>query len=1046
MNLAAFAIDNKTATYFFVFLLVVGGIASFMQLGKLEDPDFTVKTAMIFTRYPGASPQEVELEVTDRIEQAIQEMPQLDKFYSLSRAGLSIIRVDIKQEFWADRLGQVWDEMRKKIRDLEPQLPPGVEPPKVEDTFSFVYGFVLAVTGDGYTYAQLEAYAKDLRKELSLVRGIGAQNWGVSRVELWGVQPKVVYVDISEAQLSALGLTAEDVFATLRQQNMVVNAGAIEAQTERLRIELTGTFTQPEEIGELSLRSSLADSVANLTGEPPPQAGALRRAGEIVKVKDIATVRRGYLEPPITMMRFNGQPAIGIQIANATGANVVETGRVLDKRLAEITPTLPVGIEVHQVAWQSDLVTKSINDFMINLAEAVLIVLVVLTVAMGWRMGIIIGSGLVFTVLGTFVFMAIFGIDLHRISLGALIIGLGMMVDNAIVVADGIAVRLQQRMERTQAAIESATQPAGPLLGATIVASMAFYPIYGNSTDTGEYAGSLFLVVGISLGLSWILALTITPLQCMAMLPAPSSDQGEAENLYGGGFYQGFRRLLSLAIRRRWLFLGGMVVLLVASILGFGKVDQMFFPDSTRPQLMIDYWAPQGTRIQQVAADMRAIEAKLMANPRVVNVSTFLGAGPPRFYIPVDPELPYAAFAQLVVNTHSYKDVDPIFAELAPWLYEKVPQAMVRLRKYSVGPSDTWPFEVRISGPAEADLTVLRSLGEQGMAILNQSPLAKEVRIDMRQRVKKVVSEYNQERGRWSVTSRDDIGASTRRAYDGLVVGLYREGDDLYPIIARNSEAERQKAAGDLGSLQVVPTLSTQTVPLSQVTDAIRVEWEDPIIPRWNRRRAVSVQAAPNGATFPALRADVLDAFNAIDLPPGYEMFWDGEFDSQKVANEALIPGSIAAVPIILLIIVVLFNALRPPLIILLTIPFALIGITAGLLLTDIPFGFMALLGAMSLAGMMIKNSIVLLDQINLELAAGKGPYDAVMDTAVSRLRPIALAAATTVLGVVPLLQDPFWMSMGATIMAGLTFGTILTMVVVPVMYACFYRVPSPQS
>ena len=512
----------------------------------------------------------------------------------------------------------------------------------------------------------------------------------------------------------------------------------------------------------------------------------------------------------------------------------------------------------------------------------------------------------------------------------------------------------------------------------------------------------------------------------------------------GGRFYDTFRGLLRVAIRGRWLFLGGMLFLLVASIVGFGQVKQMFFPDSTRPQLMIDYWAPQGTRIQKVAADTKAIEAKLMSSPHVLNVSTFIGAGPPRFYIPVDPELPYTSFAQVVVNTHSFDDVEPVYQEMGPWLYQNVPQAMTRVRKYSVGPSDTWPFEVRISGPAEADLTVLRSLGEQGMAILERNPLAKEVRIDMRQRVKKVVSEYNQERGRYAVTSRDDIGQSTRRAYDGLVVGLYREGDDLYPIIARDAEDERQNRAASLPSLQVVPTLSTQPVPLSQVTDSINVEWEDPIIPRWNRRRAVSIQASPNGVTFPALQASVLDAFNAIDLPPGFEMFWDGEFDSQKVANDALVPGTILAVPIIMFIIVLLFNDLRPTLIILFTIPFAVIGITVGLLATDIPFGFMALLGAMSLAGMMIKNSIVLLDQVNLEIAAGKSQYDAVVDSAVSRLRPVALAAATTVLGVIPLLQDPFWMAMGATIMAGLTFGTILTMVVVPVLYACFYRVPSP--
>ena len=1033
MSLAEIGIDKRAVTYFVVFLIVVGGIASFLSLGQLEDPDFTVKTGVVVTAYPGASPAEVELEVTDRLEKAIQELPQLKSLYSISKAGLSIIQVDIREEYWADRLPQVWDEMRKEIRDILPQLPPGAGKPQISDDFNFVYGFVLAVTGDGFTYKELEDYADELKRELSLVPG-------VARVALWGVQDKVVYIDVSEQQLATLGLTGEDIAATLKQQNMVVDAGSIDMQRERMRVAPTGEFTRPEEIGDLTMRATLLDKTANLITAATQPGDLTQRSGELIRIRDVATVRSGYLEPPQTLMRFNGQPALAISLANVAGGNVVDTGRAIDARLQELLPHLPIGIDVHKISWQSDLVTESINGFMVSLAQAVAIVLVVLTIPMGWRMGLIIGSGLVFTILATFIFLAIFGIDLQRMSLGALVIALGMMVDNAIVVSDNISVRFQRGMDRRQAAIESAAGPSWPLLGATLIAVMAFYPIFASTADAGEYCRTLFIVVAIALLMSWLLAMVVTPVQCLDMLRVPSTGGGE-EEAYGGRFYQVFRTLLAAAIRFRWPFMAVMVALLVTALYGFGYVQQLFFPDAARAQLMIDYWAPEGTRIQQVSADLKALETHVLDQPQVTNVSTFIGQGPPRFYLPVDPELPYAAYAQLVVNTHSYKEIDALIAAIEPWMEANVPQALTRVRKYGVGPSDTWKFEARFSGPANADLATLRAIGEQGTALLEQSPLAKEVRTDMRQRVKKIVPEYNQERGRWAATSRQDIANATRRAYDGLVVGLYREDEDLYPIMLRNTDQERRRIAAHLGTLQVLPALAAQTVPLAQVTQDIRVTWEDPIIVRWNRRRAVTVQASPHGVTFPALQATVLDAFNAIETPPGYELFWDGEDDSTATAQASLIPGMIPSVAIIVLTIVVLFNAYRPPLIILCTIPFALIGITLGLLVTGTPFGFLALLGAMSLAGMMIKNAIVLLDQINADIAAGKTPYAAVVDSAVSRLRPVALGAATTVLGVAPLLQDPFWIGMAVTIMFGLSFGTILTMVVVPTLYCIFYRV-----
>jgi len=504
--------------------------------------------------------------------------------------------------------------------------------------------------------------------------------------------------------------------------------------------------------------------------------------------------------------------------------------------------------------------------------------------------------------------------------------------------------------------------------------------------------------------------------------------------------------LLEAAIRWRYLTIGTMILLLVAAIVGFPKIPQQFFPDSTRAQFRIDYWGPQGTPIQFVSEDLRAIEERLVGDPRVKSVGTFIGAGGPRFYLPVDPEFPYPEYAQIIVNTHSFDVIDELYDELEAWTNEAFPQALMRVRKYPVGVGDDWPFELRISGPAEADMDTLRALAEEGMAILEKSPYARHVRTDIRQRTPKVVADYAQERARWSGVSRENIAQATRRVYDGTPVGLYRQGDSLYPIIVRNIDEERRRAPGELDVLQVYPTLGSKTIPLGQVTENIGVEWEDPIIVRFQRRRQASVQASANHTTFPSLRASVIDQFEAIELPPGYSMFWDGEYDSTLTAQMSLVPGMVPAAVVILVIMVALFNALRPPLVILLVVPFAIIGVTAILLPTQTAFGFMAVLGAMSLIGLMIKNAIVLIDEINANKEAGKSPYDATIAAGVSRVRPVCLGAGTTILGVMPLLQDAFWISMAMTIMAGLTFGTILTMIMVPVFYATLHGIASPGS
>ena len=1028
MSLPAIAVKKRPITYFFTVLLIVAGVGSYFQLGQLEDPEFTVKSAAIITAYPGASAEQVELELTDRIETALQEMVEVKNISSSSRPGLSIVMVDIKNHYWADALPQVWDHMRRQIRDIEDQLPPGAGKPFIGDDFGFVFGFLMAVTGDGFTYRELERYAEIVRKELRVVPG-------VARVDFWGVKDQRIFIETSESQLTQLGLTAEDIGNTLQVQNRIVDAGSVDLQDKRFRVAPTGEFTSPEQIAELAV-----------TGATRAERAEGVRGDDIIRIQDFATVRRGYIDPPANLMRHDGQPAIGIALAPLSGVNAVEVGRAVDRRIDELAEVIPAGIELHRISWQSDIVADSIRDFMTNLLMAIAIVLVVLAVTMGLRMGLIIGlSGLLFAILGTFIVMAAWNIDLHRVSLGALIIAMGMMVDNAIVVADGFVVRLQQGMDRTKAAIEAAAQPAWPLLGATVVACMAFYPIFASVFDTGEYAGSLFTVVAIALLFSWFLCQTVTPVMCLQFVPDLKTG-GDTADPYAGGFYQRFRGLLATAIRHRMLFIGGMVALLAGSIYGFGFVPQMFFPDSSRHQFMIDYWEPEGTRIQQVSANLRAMEDELSRQPGVASVSTFIGSGPPRFYLPVDPESSYPSYAQLIVNTHSLEDVNTTIGHINTWIEDNVAEALVRVRKYGVGVIDDWEFEARFSGPARADPDVLRGIARQAIEILEASPYAKEIRTDWRNRHRRIVPEYNQERGRWAGVDREDLAKATKRSFDGVPVGLYREGDDLIPIVFRDLEEQRQGAASELAQVQILPSLSTESVPLSQVTDGVAVEWEDPLIWRWDRRRAITVQASPAGATAPTLLTDVRADLEAIDLPPGYSLEFDGEYGSSTEAMSGLMPGMTPAVVIMVSIIVVLFNAYRPPLIIFAIIPFAVVGITLGLLVTGAPFGFMALLGGMSLSGMIIKNVVVLLDQVNVNREEGMNPYEAVVESAVSRLKPVVNASATTVLGIMPLLQDVFWVSMAVVIMFGLAFATLLTMIAVPVFYAALYSIPAPKS
>jgi multidrug efflux pump subunit AcrB len=1035
MSIAAGSVERSTVVGFTMLLLIIGGLGAFFALGQLEDPEFTIKNATVATFYPGASAAEVELEVTDRIEIAIQEMPQVEKLESVSKPGFSLVKIEILPQYPSEQLPQIWDELRRKVNDVTPSLPPGCGTPSVGDDFGDVYGFLLAVTGDGFSYDELENYADEIKKELSLVKG-------VARVELWGVPTRCIYIDVSQARLSQLGLSMEDIQRTLSEQNLVINSGAFDLNTERLRIDQTGAFTSPEDIGNLAIRGRAA----------PQTAGA----DELLRIRDIAQVRRGMVEPPSTRMRFKSKqtgdysmPTIGVAVSNQSGENVVKLGRNLDLALSDLRSVLPAGIETHKISWQSDQVDESIDVFVISLIESVVIVVAVLWIFMGFWTASVVGlSGLLLTIIGTFLCMNLWGIDLQRMSLGALVIAMGMMVDNAIVVADGVLVRLQRGMDRRRAAIEAATQPAWPLLGATLIAVIAFYPIYASIEGAGEYCASLFQVVAISLLLSWVLSVTATPLLCIWMLPQPKTTSASGDE-FGGAFFVAFRRVLDLALRFRWMVVGGLVAAMFGALSLFPFIDKTFFPDSARLQLMVDYWAPQGTSIETVSHDMERIESHLLADEGVDAVSTFIGAGPPRFYLPVEPEGANPAYGQFIVNVKSLDELNRLVGELNPWLEENVPQAEPVVRRYGLGPSNTWTVEARVTGPGSVETGALRSVANQAVQIFQGSPNAAIVRTNWRQKTKKVLAEYSQERARWTGVSRADIAAAARRAFDGIPVGQYREKDKLYPIVARHVQDERQQFPGQIDVLQVMPSFSTQTVPLSQVTDSIDVVWEEAEIWRFNRRRCITVQArTTDGVPASRLRADILPQMEAFaaELPPGFRMDWGGEFEDSRDSQQSLIPGMIPAVLLMALILVTLFNDFRPPLVIVAVVPFALIGVTIGLLVMNQPLGFVALLGVMSLSGMMIKNAIVLLDEINAQKSLGKSDYDAVIISALSRLRPVGLAAGTTVLGVIPLLQDVFWVSMAVSIMFGLALGSVLTMIGVPVLYACIFRLPRPGS
>lgn len=1005
-----FALRKRTLMVVFIILLIAAGTLAYNNLGRLEDPTFTIKTAVVATGYPGASPAEVEEEVTDLIEEAIQEMGQVKEIYSTSQEGYSFVYVDMKDTFKSRELPQIWDELRHKISDVQGQLPPGAGPSIVNDDFGDVYGVFFALTGDGLTNAELRTYADSLKKELLLCDD-------VAKVDMWGVHQEAIFVEFKQSQLAQLGLTPEMIVGTLQAQNQVQRSGKVKVGDDYLRITPTGSLRSEEQIADLLIGS----------------------ARGTVRLRDVATIYRDYIDPPRNIMRYNGKEGIGLGISTLDGGNVITMGDSIQKRLAELAPNKPENIDVSSIYYQSKVVTESVDTFVLNLIEAVAIVIVLLMLFMGWRTGMLIGAVLLLTILGTFVGMAIMGIDLQKVSLGALILALGMLVDNAIVVADGTLVRMEHGEDVESAATKTVRATSWPLLGATVVAILAFTAIGFSPGNVGEFCRSLFDVMALSLFISWILAISITPIFCVWFLKPPKADSGHSHEK---GLNLLYRRLLHLSIRFRWLVILVTLGALGLAGFGFGLIPKSFFPDSTQRYFYVNYWIHQGTHIDKTAGDLARIDQYVRGLGGVVNTTSFVGEGGMRFIISYDYQTPNSAYGQLLVEVDDYHKIDGLIVDVENYMKENFPEAEPYAQKIQNGPAITYKIEARFRGP---DVATLKSLAGQAEKVLRETGNARDLRTDWRQPVEVLQPQFAQTQARYAGITRSDLANALQWNFNGVRAGIYHEKDELIPILFRSDKEERRDLE-DLANIQIWSSLQNSFVPLRQVTTGIDSVKEDALIKRRDRQRTVTVQCNPKTGLPADYHSSVRSQIEAIDLPTGYTFEWGGEFESSGEAQAPLAEVFPLCILAMFLVVVWLFNSIRRPLIILLTVPLSLIGVTAGLLLTGLPFGFMSILGFLGLSGMLIKNAIVLIDQIEQDLSLGTQPYKAVLDSSVSRMRPVLMASGTTILGMAPLLFDAFYAAMAATIMSGLFAATFLTLVIVPVAYTKVYKIKADKA
>ena len=1009
MNLAKYSLDNTKVIYFFLAVLLIGGISSFSSLGKKEDAPFVIKSAVIMTRYPGAEPAEVERLITEPISREIQSMSGVYKIKSESMYGISKITFELLPSLPASSIPQKWDELRRKVLNIQPQLPSGASVPTVSDDFGDVFGIYYGLTADdGFSYEEMRDWAERIKTQVVTADG-------VMKVALFGTQTEVVNIFVSVNKLAGMGIDPKQLASLLQSQNQIINTGEISAGEQQLRIVANGMYTTVDDIRNQVITT---------------------RAGQ-VKLGDIAVIEKGYMDPPGTIMRVNGKRAIGIGVSTDPQRDVVLTGEMVDQKLAELLPLMPVGLNLESLYLENVIAKEANNGFIINLIESILIVIVIIMLVMGMRAGVLIGSSLVFSIGGTLLIMSFMGVGLNRTSLAGFIIAMGMLVDNAIVVTDNAQIAIARGVDRRKALIDGATGPQWGLLGATFIAICSFLPLYLAPSSVAEIVKPLFVVLAISLGLSWVLALTQTTVFGNFILKSKAKNAGK--DPYDKPFYHKFEKILSVLIRRKIVTLGSMIVLFVVSLVVMGMMPQNFFPSLDKPYFRADVFYPDGYGVNDVAWEMKKVEAHLLKLPEVKKVSITFGSTPLRYYLASTSVGPKPNFANVLVELNDSKYTKEYEEKFDVYMKANFPNAITRTSLFKLSPAVDAAIEIGFIGP---NVDTLVALTNQALEIMHRNPDLINIRNSWGNKIPIWKPIYSPERAQPLGVSRQGMAQSIQIGTNGMTLGEFRQGDQVLPILLKGNSVADSFRINDLRTLPVFGN-GPETTSLEQVVSEFDFRYRFSNVKDYNRQLVMMAQCDPRRGV------NAIAAFNQIwsqvqkeiKIPEGYTLKYFGEQESQVESNEALAKNLQLNLFLMFTTLLLLFKTYRKPTVILLMLPLIFIGIVLGLLLLGKSFDFFAILGLLGLIGMNIKNAIVLVDQIDIENQSGLDPRKAVIKATISRIVPVAMASGTTILGMLPLLFDAMFGGMAATIMGGLLVASALTLFVLPVAYCAIHRI-----
>ncbi len=1013
MNIPKYSLENQKIIYFFLAVMLIGGIYSFFKLPKKEDSPFVIKTAVLVTQYPGATPQEVEKLVTEPIEREIQAMSDVFQIKSESYFGMSKITIELQPTLSPDYMPVKWDELRRKVANIQPRLPSGASSISVNDDFGDVFGIYYALTADeGYTYDELRDWAQKIKTELSPVPG-------VQKVYLFGEQTQVVNVKISVPKLANLGIDPNAIQQVMQTQNLLVNTGDINTGNYQLRLRTEGTYKDIQDIRDQLI---------------------VTKSGGEVRLGDIATVERGYMDPPSNLMRVDGKRAIGIGVATGAKDDVVAVGNVVADHLKEMEQLFPIGMDLKAIYPENKIAQEANNGFILNLIESLLIVIVIIFIVMGSRAGMLVGSSLLFSVGGTLLIMLIWGVGLNRTSLAAFIIAMGMLVDNAIVVTDNAQVGIKRGLSRYQALIDGATKPQWALLGATFIAVCSFLPMYLAPASVAEIVKPLFIVLAVSLGLSWILALTQTTTFGNFILK--EAKPGENKDPYDTKLYHKFERLLGRLIKRRYVTLASVVATLFLSLFIMSIMPQSFFPIMNKPYFRADLIFPEGYSIYDVEANVKKIEEDYLSkNPNIKSFSFTLGGSPVRYYLASSSVGPKPNFANVLIETQVPEDAQAEEGKFYDYMVANYPNILTRSALFALSPVPDAAIEIGFIGD---NVDTLIALTQKAQEIARNYDQVMEVRNSWGNKVPVWKPLYSQEKGLRLGITRQQVAYSLRSATNGVPLGEYREGDVFMPILLKDAD----KDSISLNDIKTLPVYSAKgrSVKVEQVIDDFSLDYEFNVVRRFNREPCMLMQCEPKRgantmAAFSHLWKEVQEK---IQVPEGYKMTYFGEQSEQDKVNKAIAANIPLMFGLIYVTLLFLFpKYYRKPVLIMAMLPLIFIGVVLGLLVFGKSLDFFAMLGLLGLIGMNIKNAIVLVDEIGLQLNAGLSPVNAVIEATKTRIVPVTMASGTTILGMLPLLGDAMFAGMAATIMGGLFVSTILTIFVLPVTYCVFFKIKS---